>query len=204
MTRAPGKRREDAHSGQPQPVVDLAATEHARPEHQVRLPGGDRAEDGRKLGRVPLAVAVHRHDEAGSVLAGELIADAQRHAVPAVALEPGHPRPRGSGDLGGAVGTAVVDHERRRRQGAGVCGDGADDVADRLRLVERRDHHGDRRQRHARRIGSEPRDRLGACDRDVRRQASRRVRAAIVSADHRLCAQLPDPRARSLGRGDPR
>ena len=79
-------------------VVGLGGAEDARADAKSASPATTRLEHARQLGRVPLPVAVERHDEPGAVLAGQPVADAQRDAVPAVALEPDDVRAAGAGD----------------------------------------------------------------------------------------------------------
>ena len=92
----PRQRREHVHASLAKSVLGLRPPENPRPDDEVGLVAASGSSTLGQLGRVPLPVGVERDDEAGAVLAGELVANPQRHAVAAVALEPGdvrRPRP---------------------------------------------------------------------------------------------------------------
>jgi hypothetical protein len=121
-------------------VVRLRPPEHARADDEVGLVAGERLEHLGQLDRIPLAVGVERDDELRAVLACELVPDAQRDAVAAVALQPGDVHADGARDIARAVRAPVVDHERGDVEPAGGGRDRLEHARDRVGLVERGDH----------------------------------------------------------------
>jgi phytoene synthase len=78
------------------------------PEHEVGLPGGDRTGHERQVGPVEGAVAVHEADDV--VGGGGQAGEAGRAEAPEGLVH--HERTEPGGDLGRAVGRAVVDDDR--------------------------------------------------------------------------------------------
>src|SRR3954468_21167664 len=72
-----------------EPIAKSASPEPRGADREVGPARDHRLEDHRQLGRFPRPVAVERDDVAGAVLAREPVADPQRDAVAAVALEAG-------------------------------------------------------------------------------------------------------------------
>src|SRR3954453_5700998 len=102
-------------------------------------------EHGRDLVRVPLHVGVERDDEPAAELADQLVAEPQRDAVAAVAIEPGEVDTVVLGDhLSGAIAAAVIDHEDGDRQPAGDRGNRVQHGADAVLLVVGGDQRHDR------------------------------------------------------------
>ena len=93
----------------------VVAAEKPRALHVVGLVGHDRADEGRQLGRVMLAVGVHRDHDLGAESRGDREAAAQRVALPEVAAVAADDRAGVACLGGGVVAAAVVDDDRGSR-----------------------------------------------------------------------------------------